>query len=194
MGERQRAAVFGALAVLAAGCTHGGIHGTPPTGSTTRVSSPAAATSTSEPSTTVDSDPVKGTTFDACVAITEADISTWEVRPGKRDAHTTAFGQRVRGCIWDGPKWGIKIYAVDTVPSQLEQPIGRFDRQERVQVGSRPGWLLHDKNWIGCAIGIPSQQAMATVQVDLNLDLTRQHYDQCPLALRIMRQIEPKIP
>ncbi|KRQ26889.1 hypothetical protein BKG82_06415 [Mycobacteroides chelonae] len=147
------------------------------------------------PSTTsTDSDPVKGTTFDPCTAITEADIATWEVKPDKRDAHTTAFGQRVRGCIWDGPKWGIKIYAVDTSISQLEQPNSRFDRQERVQVGSRTGWLLHDKNWIGCSVAIPSQQAIATVQVDLNLDLTRQRYDQCPLALQIMKQIEPKIP
>jgi hypothetical protein len=35
---------------------------------------------------------------------------------------------------------------------------------------------------------------VVAVQVDLNLDLTEQRYDQCPLALQIMKQIEPKIP
>ncbi|WP_081343202.1 MULTISPECIES: DUF3558 family protein [Mycobacteroides] len=188
-------AVVALSTALAAGCTHNGIQGTPTAGSpSTTSSSPSSSNSVTPSTTSTDSDPVKGTTFDPCTAITEADIATWEVKPDKRDAHTTAFGQRVRGCIWDGPKWGIKIYAVDTSISQLEQPNSRFDRQERVQVGSRTGWLLHDKNWIGCSVAIPSQQAIATVQVDLNLDLTRQRYDQCPLALQIMKQIEPKIP
>ncbi|MUM16666.1 hypothetical protein BI330_09770 [Mycobacterium sp. CBMA 623] len=86
------------------------------------------------------------------------------------------------------------MYAVDGSLAQLEQPNSRFDRQEPVQIGSRSGWLLHDKSWIACSVGIPSQQAIAAVQVDLKLDLTRKHYDQCPLALRIMTQIQPKIP
>ncbi|NGX06872.1 hypothetical protein UI24_06915 [Mycobacteroides franklinii] len=137
---------------------------------------------------------MKGTTFDACSAITDSDVATWEVKPEKRDAHTTAFGQNVRGCIWDGPKWGIKVYAVDTSLSQLEQPNDRWDRHEQVKVGARSGWLIHDVNGATCSVSIPSQQAIATVQVDLNLDLTRQRYDQCPLALQIMTQIEPKIP
>lgn len=188
-------AVVTVLAVLAAGCTHDGIQGAPAAGSTsTAFSTLSSSASTSFPTSSTKSDPVKGTTFDPCTAITDADTATWEVRPDRRDAHATAFGQNVRGCIWDGPKWGIKIYAVDTSISQLGQPNSRFDRQEPVQVGLRTGWLLHDKNWIGCSVAIPSQQATATVQVDLNLDLTRQHYDQCPLALQIMKQIEPKIP
>ncbi|MBB4854890.1 hypothetical protein HNP40_002282 [Mycobacteroides chelonae] len=188
-------AVVAVSTALLIGCAHNGIQGTPTTKSTSTPSSPpSSSASVTSPTINTDSDPVKGTTFDPCTAITDADTATWEVKPEKRDAHTTAFGQRVRGCIWNGPKWGIKIYAVKGSLAQFEQPNGRFDRQERVQIGSRPGWLLHDKNWIGCSVGIQSQQAIAAVQVDLNLDLTEQHYDQCPLALQIMKQIEPKIP
>ncbi|WP_134071519.1 DUF3558 family protein [Mycobacteroides salmoniphilum] len=185
--------------MLVTGCTHDGIQGVSTAGSSSTSpvlpsSSSGAPSATATTKTTV-SDPVKGTTFDACSVITDADVAPWwGVKPAKRDAHKTAFGQNVRGCIWDGPRWGIKIYAVNTPISVLEQPNGRFDRQEPVQVGSRMGWLLHDKNWIGCAIGIPSQQGVAAVQVDLNLEETQQHLDQCPLALRIMTQIEPKIP
>lgn len=138
--------------------------------------------------------PVAGTTFDACTAITDADVATWEVKPDKRDAHATAFGQNVRGCIWDGPKWGVKVYAVDTPLSQLAQPNDKWDRHEPVTVGTRSGWLVHNVNGASCTVAIPSEQAIAAVQVDLNLDLTEQHYDQCPLALQIMKQIEPKIP
>ncbi|AGM27883.1 hypothetical protein MASS_1281 [Mycobacteroides abscessus subsp. bolletii 50594] len=96
--------------------------------------------------------------------------------------------------MWVGPKWGIKIYAVDANLDQLGQPQKRFDRQERVQIGSRSGWLVHTTSAISCSIAIPSQRGVASVQVDLKTDLTEQHYDQCPLALQIMKQIEPKIP
>ncbi|OAT69703.1 hypothetical protein AWB85_20165 [Mycobacteroides immunogenum] len=138
---------------------------------------------------------MKGTTFDACSSITDADVATWKVDPAnKRDAHQTAFGQRVRGCIWGGPDWFIKIYAVDTPISQLAQPNDRWDRHEQVTVGARSGWLIHNANGASCSVTIPSEQAVATVQIDLKTDLTAQHYDQCPLALQIMTQIEPKIP
>ncbi|MBF9349398.1 DUF3558 family protein [Mycobacteroides chelonae] len=188
-------AVVAVSTALVAGCTHDGIQGTPAARSTsTSSSTPSSSVSTPSPTTSTKSDPVKGTTFDACSAITDSDVATWEVKPDKRDAHTTAFGQNVRGCIWDGPKWGIKVYAVDTSVSQLEQPNDRWDRHEQVQVGARSGWLIHDVNGATCSVSIPSQQAIATVQVDLNLELTRQRYDQCPLALQIMKQIEPKIP
>ncbi|MBF9520479.1 hypothetical protein B5566_19225 [Mycobacterium sp. MHSD3] len=186
------AAVVASAALVVSGCTHDGIQGTPTASSAPTSSS---SVSTSSPTTSTDSSPAKGTTFDACTAITDADVSDWKVDPAnKRDAHQTAFGQRVRGCIWGGPDWFVKVYAVDGSMAQLEQPNDRFDRQERVQIGSRAGWLLHDKNGIGCSVGIPSQQAIAAVQVDLKTDLTEQHYDQCPLALQIMKQIEPKIP
>lgn len=185
-----------ALSALLASCTHDGIQGTPTPGPTSTSSgSTSLDTSTSSTATNTDSNPVKGTTFDACSSITDADVATWKVDPAnKRDAHQTAFGQRVRGCIWGGPDWFVKVYAVDGSIAQLEQPNIRFDRQERVQIGSRSGWLLHDKSGIGCSVGIQSQQAIAAVQIDLKTDLTAQHYDQCPLALQIMKQIEPKIP
>ncbi|MFA4083151.1 DUF3558 family protein [Mycobacteroides salmoniphilum] len=186
-------AVVAVSTALVAGCTHDGIQGTPAPGSASSSNSPSSSASSSS-TTTSTNNPAQGTTFDACTAITDADIATWEVKPDKRDAHTTAFGQNVRGCIWNGPKWGIKIYAVDANLDQLEQPQKRFERQERVQVGSRPGWLVKTSNSIGCAVAVTSQQSVVAVQVDLNLELTEQHYDQCPLALQIMKQIEPKIP
>ncbi|MGH3723887.1 MAG: DUF3558 domain-containing protein [Mycobacterium sp.] len=179
---------------LVAGCTHDSIQGMPTTDPS---SSPSATTDTSTASPTAKTttpDRVKGTTFDACTAITDADVATWDVKPDKRDAHATAFGQNVRGCIWDGPKWGIKVYAVDGSISQFEPPKDRWDRHEQVTTGARTGWLLHTQDGATCTVVIPSQQALAAVQIDLNLDLTRQHYDQCPLALQIMTQIEPKIP
>ncbi|WP_082822368.1 DUF3558 family protein [Mycobacteroides chelonae] len=180
---------------LVSGCTHDGIQGTPPTDSAPTSSTSSSSSASASPSTTsTDRDPVAGTTFNACTAITNEDVATWEVKPDKRDAHATAFGQNVRGCIWDGPKWGVKVYAVDTPLSQLAQPNDKWDRHEPVTVGTRSGWLVHNVNGASCTVAIPSQQAIAAVQVDLNLDLTEQRYDQCPLALQIMKQIEPKIP
>lgn len=185
-----------ALSALLASCTHDGIQGTPTPGPTSTSSGSASLdTSTSSTATNTDSNPVKGTTFDACSSITDADVATWKVDPtNKRDAHQTAFGQRVRGCIWGGPDWFIKIYAVDTPISQLAQPNDRWDRHEQVTIGARSGWLIHNANGASCSVTIPSEQAVATVQIDLKTDLTAQHYDQCPLALQIMKQIEPKIP
>ncbi|TDZ94010.1 DUF3558 family protein [Mycobacteroides salmoniphilum] len=183
-----------AAGALLVGCAHEGIQGTPTAGSVSASSSSSSSTSTPATTNTA-SDPVKGTTFDGCAAATSADLTSWEVDPSsKQDAHNIAFGQNVRGCMWVGPKWGIKIYAVDANLDQLEQPQKRFDRQERVQIGSRSGWLVHTTSAISCSIAIPSQQGVASVQIDLKTELTEQHYDQCPLALQIMKQIEPKIP
>ncbi|AYM44541.1 DUF3558 domain-containing protein [[Mycobacterium] chelonae subsp. gwanakae] len=188
-------AVAAVSTALVAGCSHEGIQGTPTSGSASSSSLTSSSASVSSTTTSTDSDPVKGTTFAACTAITDADVATWNVDPtNKRDAHQTAFGQRVRGCIWGGPDWFIKVYAVDTPLSKLEQPNDRWDRHEQVTVGARSGWLIHDVNGMSCSVTIPSQKAIATVQVDLKTDLTEQRYDQCPLALQIMKQIEPKIP
>ncbi|MDM2104502.1 DUF3558 family protein [Mycobacteroides abscessus] len=172
------------------------MHGEPATESISTLSSSSSSFSNTPPTTTsTNNSPAKGTTFDGCAAVTDADLASWEVDPvSRRDAHNIAFGQNVRGCMWVGPKWGVKIYAVDANLDQLEQPQKRFDRQERIQIGSRSGWLVHTSNAMGCAVAIPSQQSVAAVQVDLKTDLTEQHYDQCPLALQIMKQIEPKIP
>ncbi|WP_254424883.1 DUF3558 family protein [Mycobacteroides abscessus] len=148
-------AVVAVSTALVAGCTHDGIQGIPTAGSTsTSSSAPSSSVNTSSPTTSTKRDPVKGTTFDACSAITDADVVAWGVNPDKRDAHTTAFGQNVRGCIWDGPKWGIKVYAVDTSLSQLEQSNDRWDRHEQVSVGARSGWLIHDINGASCSVSI----------------------------------------
>lgn len=187
-------AVAAVSTALTVGCTHGGIQGTPIPGSASSSTSSLSATSTPAETTTTDSNPVKGTTFDACTAISNLDVAGWEVKSDKRDAHTTAFGQNVRGCIWDGSRWGIKVYAANGSISQFDPPKDRWDRHEQVAIGTRTGWLLHTQDGATCTIVIPSQDALAAVQVDLNLDLTRQRYDQCPLALQIMKQIEPKIP
>lgn len=183
------------VATLVAGCTHGGIHSTPASESTSTSTNPSSlSTGTSTATTKVDSNPVKGTTFDACAAIADSEVTTWGVRPGRRDAHTTAFGQNVRGCIWDGPRWGVKVYVANGAIENFEPPRERWDRQERVSVGARTGWLLHTRDGATCSVVIPSQDALAAVQIDLNLEETRQRLDQCTLTLQIMRQIEPKIP
>ncbi|SIE16658.1 DUF3558 family protein [Mycobacteroides abscessus] len=192
MGKLKWIMVAGAAASLVGGCAQDGIRSAAT--AETATGSPLSS-ATSVTTATADNNPVKGTTFDACTAITDTDVATWNVDPAnKRDAHKTAFGQRVRGCIWGGPDWFIKIYAVDTSMTQLAQPNDRWDRHEPVAVGARSGWLIHGTNGISCSVTIPSQQAVATVQIDLKLDLTEQRYNQCPLALRIIRQIEPKIP
>lgn len=190
-------AIVAASGVLVGGCAHGGIQRSlsPGSISSSPSSSGASITTTTAATTRATGDPVKGTTFSGCSAVTSEELISWEVDPAsKQDAHNIPFGQNVRGCMWVGPKWGIKIYAVDANLDQLEQPQRRFDRQERVQIGSRSGWLVHTTNAMGCSIAIPSQQGVAAVQVDLKLDLTEQRFDQCPLALRIMKHIEPKIP
>ncbi|MDO3129095.1 DUF3558 family protein [Mycobacteroides abscessus] len=187
-------AVVAVSSALVAGCTHDGIKGSPAAGSASSSISSADASVTTT-TTQTSGDPVKGTTFDGCAAVTSDELTSWEVDPSsKQDAHNIAFGQNVRGCMWVGPKWGIKIYAVDANLDQLGQPQKRFDRQERVQIGSRSGWLVHTTSAISCSIAIPSQRGVASVQVDLKTELTEQRYDQCPLALQIMKQIEPKIP
>lgn len=186
------------LAVLAVtlcagvtGCTSGsGISGT-----ATPASHTAAVPSSAVAATTSATDAVKGTTFDPCGAVTDADLNAWKVDPASvRDAHAVLWGQNVRGCVWDGPQWGIKVYAVDGKLSNFKVPDESNDRQEPITVGSRSGWLLHTKNGLSCTVVLPSQAALAAAQVDLDSDLTKQRYDQCPLAVQIATQIEPKIP
>ncbi|TDZ82128.1 hypothetical protein DE4585_02660 [Mycobacteroides salmoniphilum] len=170
-------------AVFLAGCTYDGIQ-VPPTSGSVSSSAFSATTSITSATPRTSSDPVKGTTFDGCAAVTDADLIGWEVEPSSRqDAHNIPFGQNVRGCMWIGPKWGIKIYAVDANLNQLEQPAKRFDRQERVQIGTRSGWLMHTTSAIGCAIAVPSQKGVAAVQVDLKLDRWR-----CRLCGRLSRK------
>ncbi|SKU94651.1 Protein of uncharacterised function (DUF3558) [Mycobacteroides abscessus subsp. bolletii] len=193
MSRMRTSSLVASAAVLClgiAGCNSGsGISRTDAAASAT------ASSSSPAPATTNASDAVKGTTFDPCGAVTDADLSAWQVDPAtKRDAHTVLWGQNVRGCVWDGPQWGVRVYAVDGKLSNFEAPDESNDRQERITVGSRSGWLMHTKNGLSCTVVLPSQQALAAAQVDLNRELTKQRYDQCPLTVQIATQIEPKIP
>lgn len=176
-----------ALCAAVVGCTdRSGIRGTPTTASST----PAVAAATTDAT-----DAVKGTTFDPCGAVTDEDLIIWKVDPAsRRDAHTVLGGDRVRGCVWDGPQWGIRVYAVDGKASNFDVPNEFDDRHEHITVGSRSGWLMHTKNGLSCTVVLPAQQAFAATQVDLDMELTHQRYDQCPLAVEIATRIEPKIP
>lgn len=145
--------------------------------------------------TPTSTDRVKGTTFDGCTAPTDAELTSWGVDPTRKEnLKDVPFGQNGRGCLWFGAQWALKIYAIDVSPSQLDKPHAQFDRQERIQIGPRLGWLFHTKNFISCSVAIPSGESVATVQVDLKTDLTDQHYDQCPLAVKIITQLESRIP
>lgn len=184
------AALVLVLGFALAGC--GGNSGITDTATTAEASTTAQS---STPSTTTDTGPVKGTTFDACAAITDANLTAWQVDPAsRRDAQQVPWGKNARGCVWDGPQWGIKVYTVDGKLSNWDTPDEFNDRQEPVTVGSRSGWLLHTKNGLSCTVVLPSQQALFAAQVDLFSTLTKQRYDQCPLAVQIATQIEPKIP
>lgn len=191
----MRTFVLASLACVSlAGCGGGsGITGTATSqGSTTAGSSSLAPPATTAPDA---KDPVKGTTFDACAAVTDADLAAWKVDPAtRRNAQNVPWGQNVRGCVWDGPQWDIKVYAVDGKITNFQAPNEFNDRQEPITVGSRSGWLLHTKNGLSCTVVLPSEQALAAAQVDLFSELTHQRYDQCPLAVQIATQIEPKIP
>ncbi|WP_081343417.1 DUF3558 family protein [Mycobacteroides chelonae] len=186
--------LLAAACVSLAGCGGGsGISGT----ATSAVTSTTASSAPSSSSTTTAStkDPVKGTAFDACAAVTDADLAAWKVDPSsRRNAQDVPWGQNVRGCVWDGPQWDIKVYAVDGKISNFETPSEFNDRQEPITIGSRSGWLLHTKNGLSCTVVLPSEQGLAAAQVDLFSELTKQRYDQCPLAVQIATQIEPKIP
>ncbi|MUM23977.1 DUF3558 domain-containing protein [Mycobacterium sp. CBMA271] len=149
----------------------------------------------SPPTTAAPNDNVTGTTFDGCASVTDAEIASWELKPEtKHDTKGQPQARNVRGCLWNGKQWYLRIYAVNGSITQWDKPQEDNDRQEAITIGSRSGWLLHSKDQITCTIALPSQQGIATVQVNLNLELTDQRYDQCPLAKQIMTTIEPRIP
>ncbi|SHQ55674.1 DUF3558 family protein [Mycobacteroides abscessus] len=194
MMTRILGAVASALALAACGGT---VAGTPATEATpeSTSASPTALAGVSPPTTAAPNTRVTATTFDGCASVTDAEAKSWELDPAsKQDAKDTLFSQNVRGCRWTGPKWFLKVGAVDGALSQWDTPREENDRQERIMIGSRSGWLLHNKNQATCAIALPSQQGIATIQVDLKSELTKQRFDQCPLAVQIATTIEPRIP
>ncbi|OHU31728.1 hypothetical protein BKG76_00335 [Mycobacteroides franklinii] len=70
------------------------------------------------------------------------------------------------------------MYAGNGSLSQFDNPCDREDRKESPTIGSRTGWLIHSNNQATCVAVLPSEQGIATVQVDLTLALTDQRYDQ----------------
>lgn len=192
----NRITVLTALCLLVAACND------PVTGLPTTTSSSAssarvipALSGVSPPTTAAPNPDVKGTTFDGCASVTDAEVASWELTPEtKHDTKGTPMSSTVRGCIWKGPKWYLKVYAGNGQVSQFDQPSDKTDHQEPITIGSRTGWLIHSSNQATCVAVLPSENGIATVQVDLTLELTDQRYDQCPLAKQIMTTIEPRIP
>lgn len=194
MTTRVHMVLLVASACALAGCG-GTVAGTPATEATTgsTSASPTALAGVSPPTTAAPNTRVTATTFDGCASVTDTEAKSWELER-KEDLAGQMFAQNVRGCVWDGSKWFLKVYAIDGSLSQWDRPRTENDRQERITVGSRSGWLLHDENQISCSVALPSQQGIATIQVDLNSELTKQRFDQCPLAVQIATTIEPRIP
>lgn len=195
------AAVVAAFGVAIAGC-EGTVAGTAATApATTEPAATSAAAPTPlagvSPPTTAASNPnVTGTFFDGCASVTDSEVLSWQLDPKRKvDLKGVVFSENGRGCIWHGTQWHLKVYAIDGSLSQWNTPITyKYDRQEHITIGGRSGWLLHNKNQISCTVALPSQQGIASVQVDLDPELTHQHYDQCPLAVQIATTIEPRIP
>ncbi|WP_324611906.1 DUF3558 domain-containing protein [Mycobacteroides immunogenum] len=156
---------------------------------------PAPLSGVSPPTTAAPNENVTGTTFDACASITDTEAASWELKPEtKFDTKGTPQSQTVRGCIWKGTKWYLKVYAGNGSISHFDPPQEYVDRQEPITIGSRTGWLMHSGDQMVCAAVLPSEQGIVTVEVSLTLELTNQRYDQCPLAKKIMTTIEPRIP
>lgn len=195
------------MVVIAAGlclaACSGEVTGTPVVGSTSSKSAAVPLKGVSPPTAAAPNPKVTGTTFDGCASVTDAEARSWELDPASKvDLEGKLFAQNVRGCAWSGipsgewnvPRWYLKLYATDGSLSQWDTPRPQNDRQERVTIGPRTGWLLHDKNQASCSVALPSQSGIATVQIDLNSELTKARYDQCPLAVQIATTVEPRIP
>lgn len=162
---------------------------------TSRSSSPTSMplAGVSSPTTAAPNPNVTGTTFDGCASVTDSQVTSWELDAStKRDTKDSLLGEGVRGCRWNGDKWFLRVYATNGSMADWEKPQPQFDRQEKVQIGTRQGGTGHEAG--GCSAVVSSQQGLAVVQVDLSRKLEREGFDACPLAVQIMTAIEPKIP
>lgn len=187
-----------ALGLLVAGCGNT-VTGEPTTANVSGTTEPSRApvkiSGVSPPTTAAPNPDVTGTTFDGCASVTDAEAASWGVKPEtKFDTKGTPQSRTVRGCNWKGDKWWLRVYSGNGAVSQFDKPSDREDRKEPLTIGSRTGWLIHSSDQMVCAAVLPSEQGIATVQVSLNLELTDQRYDQCPLTKQIMTTIEPRIP
>lgn len=187
--------------VLLAGC-EGSTEGSPvaasgsPSG-TSSTSAPLAGVS--PPTTAAPNSSVTGTEFDGCAAITDAEVTSWGLDPtSKLDMKGDVNALNVRGCRWGTPlgvdTWFLNVYAGNGSMAQWERPLPEFDRKERVQVGSRQGWMARYGDTLNCLVMLPSQNGIATVQIDLGVKLEDRKFDACPRAVQLATAIEPKIP
>lgn len=169
------------VGLVLAGCS-GAVTGEPtaaPAAGTSSPRTPVTLSGVSPPTTAAPNPNVTGTTFDGCASITDAEAASWELKPEtKFDTKGEPQAQTIRGCIWKGSKWYLKVYAGNGSLSQFDNPCDREDRKESPTIGSRTGWLIHSNNQATCVAVLPSEQGIATVQVDLTLALTDQRYDQ----------------
>ncbi|WP_078321314.1 DUF3558 family protein [Mycobacteroides chelonae] len=187
---------------LLAGCG-GSTEGNPvaaPSSEASTSSSPTPLVGVSPPTAAAPNPRVTDTTFDGCAAITDAEVTSWGLDPtNKNDIKKNVNARNVRGCSWGTPlgvdTWFLKVYAGNGAVAHFEQPLPQFDRKERVQIGSRQGWMLHDGGFeLSCLVVLPSQQGIATVQIDLGVKLQDRKFDACPRAVQLATAIEPKIP
>lgn len=186
------------LLIGCGGSTEGSPVAAPDSSASTSSSTPLAGVS--PPTTAAPNTRVTDTTFDACAVITDAEVTSWGLDPtNKEDIKGDVAATNVRGCRWStvlrGDIWFLKVYAGNGSLAQFEQPLPQFDRKERVQIGSRQGWMLHDGGIeLNCSVVLPSQHGIATVQIDLGTKLQDQKFDACPRAVQLATAIEPKIP
>lgn len=187
-----RAAVAG---LLTAAC-HGATDGTP------TIASPAVTTTTvlsgvSPPTTAPPNPKVTGTTFDGCASVTDAEAKSWgqDLTTKRTTAEDNALGaDSVRGCVWDGDKWQVRVFAVDGSLDLWGRSSTDFDRKEQVQFGSRQGWLAHGARIPDCTAVVASQEGLAGVQLLPNRALELDHTDVCPMTQQIMTSIVSRIP
>ncbi|MBB4855253.1 hypothetical protein HNP40_002654 [Mycobacteroides chelonae] len=196
-----------AIAVVVAGCLllagcGGSTEGNPvpaPRSQASATAMPTPLAGVSPPTAAAPNPRVTGTTFDACAVITDAEVTSWDLDPTtKRDIKRDAAATNVRGCGWGTPlgvdTWFLKVYAGNGSVPQFDQPLPQFDRKEQVRISSRQGWMLHDSAELSCSVVLPSQQGIATVQIDLGVKLLDRKFDACPRAVQLATAIEPKIP
>ncbi|TDZ81208.1 DUF3558 family protein [Mycobacteroides salmoniphilum] len=189
-----------AACLLAAACnatTDGIATVTSSTASSQTTALPTTLAGVSLPTTAAPNPKVTGTTFDGCASVTDAEATSWGLNlSSKTDTkdRSTLGAEDVRGCLWDGDKWQVRVYAINGSLSLWERPSPNFDRKTQVQFGTRPGWLAHGSHIPDCTAVVASEQGLAGVQVLPDRALQLDHTDVCPIAQQIMNTILPRIP
>ncbi|ORA92589.1 Protein of uncharacterised function (DUF3558) [Mycobacteroides abscessus subsp. massiliense] len=187
------------LLAAACGLTTDGIATTASSSKPSPLSTSAAPlTGVSAPTTAAANPRVTDTTFDGCASVTDAEATSWELDPAsKTDTkdRSTLGAENVRGCLWDGDKWQVRVYSVNGSITQWEKPNPDFDPKTQFQFGTRQGWLAHDappKH--DCTAVVASEHGIAAVQVIPSTALEDANTNVCPITQKIMTTIAPRIP